>query len=42
MSFTDEEIADLLALAWWEWPLDKIERALPHLESGDIAALRQI
>lgn len=42
MRFTDEEIADLLALAWWDWPLDKIERALPHLESGDIAALRQV
>lgn len=40
--FTDEEIADLLALAWWDWPLDRIELALPHLESGDIAALRQI
>ncbi|MCC8932550.1 CatB-related O-acetyltransferase [Rhizobium sp. 'Codium 1'] len=40
--FTDEKIADLLALAWWDWPVDKIERALPHLESGDIAALRQV
>jgi len=40
--FTDEKIADLLALAWWDWPIDKIERALPHLESGDIAALRQV
>ncbi|MDM7981902.1 MAG: CatB-related O-acetyltransferase [Rhizobium sp.] len=42
MRFTDEEIADLLALAWWDWPLDKIERALPYLESGDIAALSQV
>ncbi|MFN3717662.1 MAG: CatB-related O-acetyltransferase [Rhizobium rhizophilum] len=40
--FTDEEIADLLALAWWDWPLDKIERALPHLESGDVGALSQV
>ncbi len=40
--FTDEEIADLLTLAWWDWPLDNIERALPHLESGDIAALKQV
>jgi hypothetical protein len=40
--FTDEEIADLLALAWWDWPLDRIERALPHLEGGDIAALKQV
>jgi virginiamycin A acetyltransferase len=41
MRFTDEEISDLLALSWWDWPLDKIERALPHLESGDIAALME-
>lgn len=40
--FSDEEITDLLTLAWWDWPLDKIERALPHLESGDIAALGQV
>lgn len=40
--FTDKEIADLLTLAWWDWPLNRIERALPHLESGDIAALKQV
>lgn len=40
--FADEEIAGLLALAWWDWPLDKIERALPHLESGDMAALKAV
>lgn len=42
MRFTDEEITDLLTLAWWDWPLDRIERALPHLESGDIAALKKV
>lgn len=40
MRFTDEQIADLLTMAWWDWSLDRIERALPHLESGDIAALK--
>jgi virginiamycin A acetyltransferase len=40
--FSDTEVADLLSLAWWDWPLDTIERALPHLESGDIAALKQV
>lgn len=40
--FSDEDISDLLALAWWDWPLDRIERALPHLESGDIAALKKV
>jgi virginiamycin A acetyltransferase len=42
MRFTDEEIEDLLTLAWWYWSLDRIERALPHLESGDIAALKAV
>ena len=40
--FNDSDIARLLTLAWWDWPLDKIERALPHLESGDIAALKTV
>jgi virginiamycin A acetyltransferase len=40
--FTDAQIEDLLMLAWWDWPLDKIERALRHLESGDFAALKQV
>lgn len=40
--FSDEDISDLLALAWWDWQLDRIERALPHLESGDIAALKKV
>lgn len=40
--FTDAEIDDLLTLAWWDWPLDRIERALPHLENGDIAALKAV
>ena len=40
--FSDEAITDLLTLAWWDWPLDRIERALPHLESGDIAALKKV
>ncbi|MFD1746864.1 CatB-related O-acetyltransferase [Rhizobium helianthi] len=38
--FPDADIADLLQLAWWDWPLDRIERALFHLESGNIAALK--
>lgn len=40
MRYPDEVIADLLDLAWWDWPLDRIEARLPALESGDLAALR--
>ncbi|MCO6180044.1 CatB-related O-acetyltransferase [Ciceribacter sp. RN22] len=37
--FPPEDVANLLALAWWDWPLDRIEAALPALEKGDIPAL---
>lgn len=40
MRYPDEIIADLLELAWWDWPIDEIEANLPALESGDIAALK--
>jgi virginiamycin A acetyltransferase len=29
----------LLALAWWDWPLDKITRNLNAIRGADIAAL---
>lgn len=29
-------VDDLLAIAWWNWPLDKIKEALPQLLSTDI------
>ena len=39
--FSDEEIAMLLELAWWEWPLEQIRDAMPHLCSSDIAGLHR-
>ncbi len=36
----EKGIADrLLALAWWDWPLDRIKAAIPALLAPDIAAL---
>jgi len=29
--FSDEIIAELLLLRWWEWPLEKISYGLPHI-----------
>ena len=29
----------LLALAWWDWPIEMILAALPAIEAGDVAAL---
>lgn len=37
--FSDDEIATLLDLAWWDWEPDHIERAMPAIESGDVDAL---
>lgn len=41
MRFAPDVVARLLALAWWDWPVDRIEAALPALAAGDIAALER-
>lgn len=40
--FAPDVIARLLALAWWDWPPDRIAAALPALMAGDLAALTEI
>lgn len=42
MRYSQTQIDRLLALSWWDWPADKITRALPALRSGDIAALESV
>lgn len=39
--FSDNEIAMLLEMAWWNWPLAKIKEAMPLLCSSDIKGLYQ-
>lgn len=39
MRFSKEDVAHLNALAWWDWPVDRIERAVPALLAGDVCAL---
>lgn len=39
--FSDEVIADLLSIAWWDWPIDKIDVNLGAIEGADIAALKR-
>ncbi len=41
MRYTDEIIAELLDLAWWDWPIEKIEANLQALETGDLEALKK-
>lgn len=39
MRFSDDEIAKLLNIAWWDWQPDRIAKATLAIESGDVAAL---
>ncbi|HEY9897974.1 MAG TPA: Vat family streptogramin A O-acetyltransferase [Pantanalinema sp.] len=39
--FSDEIIAALLELKWWDWPVERITRSLESITSGDIEALRR-
>lgn len=39
MRFDAATIAGLLAIAWWDWPADRVARAVPTLVNGDLAAL---
>ena len=34
--FSPERIEALRRIAWWDWPLDEIKKALPVLQSGDV------
>lgn len=38
--FSDEVVAELLDIAWWDWPIDKIEANLAAIEEADIEALK--
>ncbi|MEM9707550.1 MAG: CatB-related O-acetyltransferase [Pseudomonadota bacterium] len=41
LRFSDAHIAELLALAWWDWPADRVAAAWPALSSGDVARLAE-
>jgi len=38
--FSNEIVADLMAIRWWDWPIDRIEASLAAIEGGDIEALK--
>jgi chloramphenicol O-acetyltransferase type B len=37
--FDEQQIAMLLEMAWWDWPIERLEAAMPLMTSGDVAAL---
>jgi virginiamycin A acetyltransferase len=39
--FDEATVAELLEIAWWDWPIDKVTRNLGAIRGGDIAALRR-
>lgn len=39
MRFDAENVARLLDIAWWDWPAERVARAIPALVRGDVAAL---
>ena len=38
--FALEVVAELEAIAWWDWPIERISQSLEAITSGDVAALR--
>lgn len=42
MRYDDATIKALLDMAWWDWDKEKIEAAIPALETGDVAALAKL
>ncbi|XAT99305.1 CatB-related O-acetyltransferase [Sulfurimonas sp. HSL1-2] len=39
--FDEEVIESLLAIRWWEWPTEKIEKNIDVITGGDIDALKR-
>lgn len=39
--FSDEVVARLLQIAWWDWPVEKISRNLAAITAADLEALER-
>lgn len=40
--FPDDVVAELLAIAWWNWSAEAISRNLEHIMGADVEALRRV
>lgn len=40
--FSDDDIASLLALRWWDWPAEKISVSIKYIQSGNIVSLKKM
>lgn len=39
--FDEKTIRQLEALAWWDWPAERIARHIHKIQNGDFAALQK-
>lgn len=39
--FSEEEIAQLLELKWWDWPVEKISASIDAIQSGNLEGLKR-
>lgn len=39
--FSEENIAQLLELRWWDWPEEKIAKSIDAIQAGDLEGLKQ-
>lgn len=42
MRFPPETVAELLRLCWWDWPVERIQDAVPALLQADLAGLQAL
>lgn len=40
--FSDNDIAVLLKMKWWDWPVEQIQSHITEIQSGRIAGLRKL
>lgn len=40
--FDHETVQRLLAVAWWDWPVERITAALPAIRKGEISSLEEM
>ena len=42
LRFPPDVVDRLLAVAWWNWPPERVARAIPALRTGDVEALERL
>ena len=40
--FSDDDIAALLKMKWWDWPVEQIQSHITEIQSGRIASLKKL